>query len=172
MGRSRPTNVPIQSGWSLSQCPVLLDSGACVPMPFLMSLKALELSCPGVVIHPIDPATQGQLSAANGSPLELIGSVNLHFWFSGPSIESHEDGEWAYLGSVMQHWYLAVPPYPVTSALYNLQVRNDNSHILYRMLQLWGDYQNKPLTNFSPKLTSFLLQEGGSDPLLAVGQLV
>ena len=55
--RSRPTAMPIQSGWSLSQCPVLLDSGACVPMPFLMSLKALELSYLGVTNDPLDHAT-------------------------------------------------------------------------------------------------------------------
>ena len=63
VGQSRPTTVPIRSGWSLSQCLVLLDSGACVPMPFLMSLKVLELSSPGVTIDPIAPATPGQLSA-------------------------------------------------------------------------------------------------------------
>ena len=107
MGWSRPTNMPIQSRWSLSQCPVLLDSGACVPMPFLMSLKALDLSCPGVTIDPLDPATPGQLSAANGSSLELIGSVNLHFRFSGPSVGRDESREWAMSGPVMQYWYPA-----------------------------------------------------------------
>ena len=93
MGWSCPTVMPIQSGWSLSQCPVLLDSGACVPMPFLISVKAVELSCPGVTIDPLDHESPNALSAANGSPLELVGSVNLHFWFSGHGVERTKDGK-------------------------------------------------------------------------------
>ena len=44
VGRSRPASAPIQHGWSLDQCPVLLDSGECVPMPFLISKEFLERS--------------------------------------------------------------------------------------------------------------------------------
>ena len=76
-------------------------------MPFLMSLKVLELSCLGVTIDPLDPVTLGQLSAANGSPLELIGSMNLHFRFSGSSVGRDESGEWALSGLVMQYCYPA-----------------------------------------------------------------
>merc|ERR1712175_13850 len=73
-------------------------------MPILMSLKALQICCPNLAIDPIGPATSS-LSAANGSPLELVGSVDLHFRFSGPSIGSHEQEGWAHAGPVMQHWY-------------------------------------------------------------------
>ena len=48
VGRSRLTSAPIRHGWSLNQCPVLLDSGAFVPMPFLIPAEALERSCPGL----------------------------------------------------------------------------------------------------------------------------
>ena len=40
-------------------------------------------------------------------PLELIGSVNLHFRLSGPSVERTEGGEWAMSGLVIQYWYPA-----------------------------------------------------------------
>ena len=76
-------------------------------MPFLTSLKALELSCLGMTIDPLDHESPPMLSAANGSPLELVGSVNLHFRFSGPSVERAEGGKWAMTGPVMQYWYPA-----------------------------------------------------------------
>ena len=40
VGWSCPITVPIKHGWSLIQCPVLLDSGACVPMPCLITAQA------------------------------------------------------------------------------------------------------------------------------------
>ena len=74
-------------------------------MPFLISVQALEKSCPGITIDPIDHATA--LSAANGTPLQLIGYVNLHFRFHGPSVERVEDGEHNLSGLTMQFWYPA-----------------------------------------------------------------
>ena len=53
MGRSRPASAPIQHGWSLDRCPVLLDSGACVPMPFLISKDFLERSCRVHLLSPL-----------------------------------------------------------------------------------------------------------------------
>ena len=101
VGWSCPASAPTHHGWSLNQCPVLLDSGACVPMRFLLSLKALELACPGVDIMPVDQNSPTALSAASGSLLQLIGSIDLHFWFSGPSVVSNQDGKWAMSGPVM-----------------------------------------------------------------------
>ena len=107
VGQSRPTATPIQHGWSMSQCPVLLDSGACVPIPFLMSVKALEETYLGLTINPIDPNSVSQLSAANGPPIELVGSVDLHFRFSEPSVVEAQDRKWALSGPVMQYLYPA-----------------------------------------------------------------
>ena len=92
-GRSRPATAPITSGWSLRECPVLLDSGACVPMPFLISMQALQRSCPGIAIDPIGQNEASSLSAANGSALTIIGSINLHWRFSGPSVGCNQSGE-------------------------------------------------------------------------------
>ena len=47
------------------------------------------------------------LNAANGSSNELIGSVDLHFRFSGPSLEGTQSGKWTLSGLVMQYWYPA-----------------------------------------------------------------
>ena len=93
LGRSHPASAPIQHGWSLNQCPVLLDSGACVPILFLILVKGLEQECPGVNIMPIDQDSPIAMSlyAANGSSLQLIGSIDLHFCFSGPSVVSNQD---------------------------------------------------------------------------------
>ena len=99
--------MPIKHGWSLNQCPVLLDSGACVPMPFLISVQALEQSCPGIAINPIDRESASTLSAVNGSPLQLIRSVDLHWRFSGRSVGQTEDGEQPLMGPAMQFWYPA-----------------------------------------------------------------
>ena len=68
-------------------------------MPFLISVKALELSYPGVTIDPIDHESPHALNAANGSPLELVGS--------GHSVQRTKDGKWAMMGPVMQYWYPA-----------------------------------------------------------------
>ena len=62
------------------------------------------MTCPGL---PIDRNSVSQLSAANWSPIELIGSVDLHFPFSGPSVKWDQNGKWALLGPVMQYWYPA-----------------------------------------------------------------
>merc|ERR1711994_635614 len=64
--RSHLASAPIQHGWSLDQCPVLLDSGACVPMPFLISKDFLDRSCPGAAIDPMGPADSATLHTANG----------------------------------------------------------------------------------------------------------
>ena len=53
VGWSQPTAMSIQHSWTMDHCPVLLDSDACVPMPFLISVKALEQTSPGLVIDPI-----------------------------------------------------------------------------------------------------------------------
>ena len=76
-------------------------------MPFLISKDFLEWSCPGAAIDPIGPADSVTLHAANGSSLQLIGSIDLHFRFSGPSFVSGQDGTWAMTGPVMQYWYPA-----------------------------------------------------------------
>ena len=107
VGKSRTTSAPIRHGWSLNQCPVLLDSGACVPMPFLISAEALERSCPILHIMPIDRNDATPLSAANDSALQLVGSIILHFGFSGSSVVSAQDGKEAVQGLVMQYWYPA-----------------------------------------------------------------
>ena len=96
---------PITNGWTLDRCPVLLDSGACVPMPFLISLQALKRSCPGITIDPIDQGEEAKISAANGSSLSLVGSVDLHWKFSGRSVGCVEDGQPADSGPVMEFWY-------------------------------------------------------------------
>ena len=76
-------------------------------MPFLILAKALEQSCPGLPITPIDPNDATPLSAANGSSLQLVGSIDLHFQFSGPSVVSVQDGKEATQGPAMQYWYSA-----------------------------------------------------------------
>ena len=64
----------------MNQCPVLLDSGACVPMSFLISAKALEQTGPGLVIDQLMNFFElGLLPAANGSPIDLIEAVDSHF---------------------------------------------------------------------------------------------
>ena len=55
--------------------------------------------------HDNGPATP--LSAANGTSLQLIGSIDLHFRFSGPSVVCVQDGKDAMQGPVMQYWYPA-----------------------------------------------------------------
>ena len=88
VGWSCPTAMPIQHGWYMNQCPILLNFDACVPMPILISVKALETTCPGLMIDPISPQDKlNQLTAANGSPNELFGSVNLHFCFKPLSLD-------------------------------------------------------------------------------------
>ena len=82
----------------MNDCQVLLDSGACVPMPFLMLVTALETTCPGMKIDPIDQNLAKLLSAANGSPIELVGSIDLHFRFSEPSINRSQNGKWDLMG--------------------------------------------------------------------------
>ena len=76
----------------MNHCPVLLDSGACVPMPFLISIQVLETTCPGLTIDPIASNDVNQLSAVNGSPIELVGSVDLHLRFIGPNLEIDQSG--------------------------------------------------------------------------------
>ena len=80
---------------------MLLDSGAC---PFLLSIKTLEQTCPGLVIDPISKNDKlNQLTAANGSPIEWIGSVDLHFRFSGASLVKDQSGKWTMSGPVMEY---------------------------------------------------------------------
>ena len=85
MGWSHPTAMPIQHCWSMNQCPVLLF--LYLPIPFLISVKGLETACPDLIINPILSNDINQLSAAIVSPIKLVGSVDLHFHFSGPSPE-------------------------------------------------------------------------------------
>ena len=56
---------------------------------------------------PIDQNDATPLSAANDSTLQLVGSIILHFWFSGSSVVSAQDGKEAVQGPVMQYWYPA-----------------------------------------------------------------
>ena len=58
-------------------------------MPFLVSAKALETTCPGLKVDPIDNGRA--LSAANGSPIQLIGSINLYFCFRGLGADSERE---------------------------------------------------------------------------------
>ena len=74
-------------------------------MPFLISAQALERSCPGITIDPIDRRADAKLSAANGSSLSLVGSVELHWKFSGRCVGCAEDGEPNMSGPVMEFWY-------------------------------------------------------------------
>ena len=66
-----------------------------------MLVKVLETTYPSLKVDPIDNVRA--LSAANSSPIQLIGSVDLQFHFSRPSLERTQSGEWALKGPVMQY---------------------------------------------------------------------
>ena len=85
---------------------LLFAIGACVSMPFLISIKALEQSCPGLVIDPISKNDQvSHLTAVNGSLIDLVGAVD--FGFSMPSLVRDQVGKWIMSGKVMEYWYPA-----------------------------------------------------------------
>ena len=108
-------------------------------MPFLISVQALKRSCPGITIDQMDRESAATLSAANGSPLQLIGSVDLHWRFSGRSVGQTEDGEHALTGPVMQFWYLAC-----AAVFSNLSLPDIMSAALLRTHQIQISYADTP----------------------------
>ena len=104
MGRYQPTSRDIGRGWCTRYVPVLLDTGACVPQPMLISQRGLDGICPGGVT--VDPISRGNspMTAANGTALAVVGSIDLLCRFSGPSAEVGPDGNSQLTGPPMQHW--------------------------------------------------------------------
>merc|ERR1711951_305341 len=67
----------------------------------------------GITIDSIDQEAAATLSAANGSSLNMIGSINLHWKFNGRSVGCTQSGEPDMSGPTMDFWY------PTCAAVFN-----------------------------------------------------
>ena len=119
---------------------VLLDTGACVAQPMLLSPNGVSRICPGGL--QIDPINQenGQMTSANGSALRLTGSINLHCRFSGASVEIGPDGNRQPTSPSMQYWI------PVQAAVIaNLSTDFIMTASLIKFQEMLIDYSSLPM---------------------------
>ena len=108
-------------------------------MPMLMSVDGLNRLCSGVKVDPIRFQGEGLLTTVNSSALDLVGSINLHFRFSGSSMQTRKDGKRHQSGQSMEHWY------PIQVAVVaNLSADFLMAASLIRTHEMRIDYSNNP----------------------------
>ena len=87
---------------------MLVDSGACVARPTLMLARALNYHCPGVQLKPKPPVDNPwvKVNVANGSSMNMMGTLDVLIWFSGASVKAN-----SCKGPPMEWWH------PVATAI-------------------------------------------------------
>ena len=110
----------------------------------LMSVAGLNQVCPSIKINPIINQGEGSLTTANGSTLDLVGSVNLHFRFNGPSIVLMQDGTHQLGGPTLEYWYpVQVAVFSNFSAIFIMTASLIRTHEI--------DYANNPAPTVSTR---------------------
>ena len=105
---------------------------ACVGTPILMSARALNYLYPGIRLN-LPPVSNPfvDVNIANGTSMNMLGTLNVLFRFSGPNVKAN-----SHKVPVMEYWhnaYAAVFAKPFILSISLLCIH-----------QMWIDYADKP----------------------------